>query len=345
MCETVAMATAQPPARLAELDALRGIAALMVVLFHYTFRAGHVLAAAQPIAHGFSLGHYGVQLFFAISGFVILMTLERTEATADFVISRFARLYPAYWFAVILTTLGVSALGANELAQPAGIVFANLTMLHGFLYLPAVDGAYWSLTIELAFYACMWTLWRTRQLHRIEAILIGWIALKLLWWAVPALPSRVGIVLVQQYVPFFALGMCAYRVHRGVRTWAQQAPVLLLGLAAVALCDDGQHALVYGALVAVFALLVAGRLGGLDHPVLLHLGALSYPVYLIHENLGIALIARLEALGAPPEIALATALGAAFATAQLLRRCIELPALHAIRGWWRRRPMAIAAPA
>ncbi|MBU6267124.1 MAG: acyltransferase [Sphingomonadales bacterium] len=343
------MATRQcpdrPASRLAELDALRGIAALMVVLFHYTFRSTHVLPGAVPIAHGLNWGHFGVQLFFAISGFVILMTLERTHATADFLVSRFARLYPAYWFAVILTTLGVTALGAGQLAQPPAIVAANLTMLHGFLYLPAVDGAYWSLTVELAFYACMATLWRARQLHRIESILLGWIALKFLWWLVPALPSRVGIALVQQYVPFFALGMCAYRVRQRVRTWAQQAPVLVLGFAAVALCDDLPHALVFAVLAGLFAALVAGKLKPLSHPVLLWLGAMSYPVYLIHENLGYALIARLESVGIAPAPALVAALIAAYATAHLLHQCIEQPALHSIRAWWRHRPATAAMPA
>ncbi|MDE2403386.1 MAG: acyltransferase [Sphingomonadales bacterium] len=334
------MAAAPAPPRLAELDALRGLAALMVVLFHTTFRAPQLLPGAIPVAHGLSWGHYGVQLFFAISGFVILLSLDRTERAADFVVSRVARLYPAYWCAVLLTTFGVIALGAPQLAQRPLVVAANLTMLHGFLYLPPVDGAYWSLTVELAFYLCMGVLWRLRLLHRIEAILPGWIALKLLWWLVPALPSRPGIVLLQQYVPYFAIGICACRVWQGARSWRGQAPVLLLGLASVALCDDLPHALVYAAIAGLFMALAAGRLAALAHPVLLHLGALSYPLYLIHENLGIALIARLEALGASPRLALAAALLAAFATAQLLHDCIEQPAFRAIRRRWRARSTA-----
>jgi len=323
------------PHRLAELDALRGLAASLVVLFHYTSRSHLVFAAAQPIRHGLNWGHYGVQLFFAISGFVILMTLERTGRTADFVVMRMARLFPAYWLAVLLTTLGVIALGAGELAQPWPIVLTNLTMLQGFAYLPAVDGAYWSLTVELGFYLCMWGLWRARLLGRIEAVLLGWISLKLLWWLLPALPSRVGIVVVQQYIPFFAIGICAWRVRQGARCWRQQVPVLALGALAVALCDDIAHAAVYVGLVVVMAALVSGRLGWLAQRWLLWLGAVSYPLYLVHENLGYALIARLEAVGAPPALALAMALGAALAVAHLVQRTVEQPALAAVRAGWR----------
>ena len=323
------------PERFAALDGLRGIAAMLVVLFHYTSHASQVLPTAHGIALGLWWGYYGVHMFFAISGFVILMTLERTASTADFVVSRFSRLYPAYWLAVLLTSSGVTALGAGQLAQPAAIVAANLSMLQGFLYLPAVDGAYWSLTVELAFYACMWLLWRLGWLGRIERVLIVWIALKLLWWLVPALPSRPGMVLVQQHIPFFALGMCAFRVRQGQRRWPQQLPVAAIGLAVVAWCDGPRDAMVYAALAGLLVLIGtrSGRL--LEHRLLLWLGAVSYPLYLTHEYLGYALIARLEALGASPALALAATLLAALALAQAIHACVEQPALALLRGWWR----------
>ena len=146
--------------RLPELDALRGIAALIVVLFHYTWRAHNKLSDLQTIPYGLAWGHYGVELFFAISGFVIFMTLERTRQTADFIVSRFSRLFPAFWAGILVTTSAVTLLGAGSLAQPANVILANFTMLQGFLYLPSVDGVYCSLTVELGFYACMLALWR-----------------------------------------------------------------------------------------------------------------------------------------------------------------------------------------
>lgn len=89
--------------RLAEVDALRGIAAMSVVLFHYTTRFTELFAPPYSPTISFQNGHYGVNLFFIISGFVIFMTLERTSKPMDFVISRFSRLFPAYWFAIFLT--------------------------------------------------------------------------------------------------------------------------------------------------------------------------------------------------------------------------------------------------
>ena len=134
-------------------------------------------------------------------------------------------------------------------------------MLQGFLYLPSVDGAYWSLTVELAFYFCMWGLWRARLLGRIEAVLLGWIGLTLLWWLFPALPSRIGMLLVVRYIPFFAIGMAAFRVRTGARRWSEQLPVFALGLAAVALVENPEAACVYALVIAVFVALVGGKLG------------------------------------------------------------------------------------
>jgi len=54
-----------------ELDAIRGIAALMVVLFHYTVGYGQIYGYSIDPAFTFELGKYGVLLFFMVSGFVI----------------------------------------------------------------------------------------------------------------------------------------------------------------------------------------------------------------------------------------------------------------------------------
>ena len=81
--------------RLQELDALRGLAALVVVLFHYTSRYDVVFGHNSAPLVSAPWGHFGVNLFFGISGFVIFMTLGRTQTPADFIVSRFSRLYPA----------------------------------------------------------------------------------------------------------------------------------------------------------------------------------------------------------------------------------------------------------
>src|SRR6185436_1577322 len=109
-------ASPEPPARapaaerLVQIDGLRAIAALSVVAFHYTTRFDELYMHTAPT--GLHLSHdaglMGVQLFFAISGFVIFMTVDRVKRPMDFVAWRFSRLFPAYWAAVAITFVVLS---------------------------------------------------------------------------------------------------------------------------------------------------------------------------------------------------------------------------------------------
>ena len=117
--------------RLKELDALRGIAAISVMLFHYTSIYPDFFPEHRSIPLKFEAGGYGVFLFFGISGFVISRTLENTAGMVDFTVKHIVRLFPAYWAAVLFTTLVVQLSGADRLQAELGTVLINLTMLQG----------------------------------------------------------------------------------------------------------------------------------------------------------------------------------------------------------------------
>lgn len=152
--------------RLLEIDALRGIACVLVILFHYTM-------GREQASYGFRLGVTGVDLFFIISGFVIFMTLEKTKKWKDFVISRFSRLYPTYWTCIIITTCLIlfnRYLKGETLSIVFPISLGNLTMFQYYLGIENLDGPYWSLIIELLFYVFMLTLFLTKQLKNVMII-------------------------------------------------------------------------------------------------------------------------------------------------------------------------------
>ena len=109
------------PSRMVELDALRGIAAVAVLGYHFTTRYQEQIGHVGGMPADLSVGRYGVHLFFLISGFVIFMTLERTRTVADFAVSRFSRLFPGYWAALSLTSLVVLVAGLpmQRLPMPA----------------------------------------------------------------------------------------------------------------------------------------------------------------------------------------------------------------------------------
>ena len=129
-----------PANRLLELDALRGIAAFAVLLFHYTTRYDQLYTQPGPPLFYFPYGYFGVNLFFMISGFVIFMTLNKTRYAVDFIVSRFSRLFPAYWVAIALTYSIVAVLGLPGKEVSVRDLLLNLTMFQEFLGAKHVDG-------------------------------------------------------------------------------------------------------------------------------------------------------------------------------------------------------------
>lgn len=113
--------------RLELLDYGRFFAAISVVLFHYTFN-GIANGKITSISHTPWLvgvtkyGYLGVEFFFMISGFVIFFS-ARKKSASNFMVNRATRLYPAYWFAVLFTSLFAVQWGGNLMSVYPAQVF------------------------------------------------------------------------------------------------------------------------------------------------------------------------------------------------------------------------------
>ncbi|MBF4470434.1 acyltransferase family protein [Flavobacterium sp. HJJ] len=137
--------------RLSYLDSARGIAAIMVLIFHSILTFSKESIELSSIAYFFSkyfdLGKIAVIIFFVISGIVIPYSIRGSKIVAikKFVISRFFRLYPVYWVSVIVGFLLFEGFTQREF-------LLNLTMLQQFIGVRNIFGLYWTLQIELIFY-------------------------------------------------------------------------------------------------------------------------------------------------------------------------------------------------
>jgi peptidoglycan/LPS O-acetylase OafA/YrhL len=175
--------------RLAHIDSLRAVAALMVACAHVwerfipLARQGES-ADAKTWTRYFEFGITGVVLFFAISGFVIYGTLRgpREGTGRRFIISRFFRLFPAYWVSVLAGLVFIWWWEGSPITWP--LIAANVTMVPDVFGQPPVMGLYWTLGTELTFYLSCWLIWRINWLDnpRILAGLV--VALSLAWFAV-----------------------------------------------------------------------------------------------------------------------------------------------------------------
>lgn len=295
--------------RVNEIDLLRFIAALAVVFFHYAFRghaADHLSNLPYPLLAPLAkYGYLGVELFFMISGFVILMTASNANVKS-FVISRISRLYPAFWIACTLTFAVTVYLGAPRFKASFSEYLGNMTMLGEFFGINALDGSYWSLFIELRFYLLIFLLLALKKIHHAETFLIVWLVISFVLEIKPV--AALETLFITDYAAFFIAGATCFLI------WAESLSLkkVLMLLSAWALSEyevlsslpslekhyqtTFNRFTIIGIVSSFFLilLLIAQRWTGLlAHKRWLVLGALTYPLYLIHQNIGYILFDQL----------------------------------------------------
>ncbi|HVX87277.1 MAG TPA: acyltransferase [Phycisphaerae bacterium] len=324
--------------RILPLDALRGLAALSVIAYHYLLRYDQLYHHPHPAPEFLHFGAYGVQLFFIISGFVILMSLDKSKSTLDFAVARFSRLYPAFWAALAATFLAVRFfhLPDGSPGVPWKDAAWNLTMMHKFLAnAQDIDGVYWTLERELLFYILMAAIvaagFRKFLLPLLAAIVSAGILRDLAAALYAHLPGSrtLAWALNLDYLYLFLLGITIYSA-------AQKWTPRLLALAALALlaalADKGPlHAAIVAALFLLVLAATRFPLPLLTSRPLLFFGAISYSLYLLHQNIGYIIIHHAYQLGFSEPAAIAAATTTAIALASALCFLIEKPANRTLR--------------
>ena len=339
--------------RLVELDVLRGLAALGVMFYHYTVRFTQLYPNFPPAAARLPCGFFGVEFFFCISGFVIFMTLDRTRRPMDFVVSRVARLWPAYLAAMTVTFCAVHLIGLPGREVSALHALANVTMLGELLHVPLVDPAYWSLQVELIFYCWMLLAFTVRVLPRARLLLslsllppIAYAAARSLFHREPSYLA--GVLLMVEHVPFFAIGMAAFRIRKAgstahVRQSTGELLIMAAAIVVAAVCLSPAKGVVAAFSAAVFYAVATGRLRWIARGPLVFLGTVSYSLYLIHQNVGYIAIRTAAKLGIGTDAGIVLAIGLAIALAAAITFTIERPARNWIRARYRAMRSAQAA--
>ena len=301
------------PGRLAALDVLRFAAALAVTLYHYV-TSFPSRESVDPMATALSsitrYGYLGVDLFFMISGFVILWSSQGRTAL-EFCISRAGRLFPTFWVAMLLSALAIWALptGAPDISDSrlsATTLLGNATMIPSIVGVPMIDGVYWTLEMEIRFYALIFALLLFRQMHRIESWLAGWLVISLActFWPMPWLAAFAAI---HPYGPLFMVGCYFYLIHAqgpsamrvtGLSIASVLAIYLSLKQRAGFITPDAVSGwvvpIVMLGFLALFVLMIRGRLAVRVSPaVAMSLGSLTYPLYLVHGRIGESLFSRM----------------------------------------------------
>lgn len=277
--------------RLKYLDGLRGVAVFSVLIYHFS----------QLYSWGnfpFSLGSYGVQVFFIISGYVIFFSARSKNSILAFIKNRIIRIYPTYFICLTISIILLLYSGTSERSLLE--LFSNYLFFHKLLGFKHVDGVYWTLLIEVVFYgyvvlASMFLKLKARSVYL--SILIHTLLIALINFSEWNMPSLLRIVTLFDFGIYFSLGVVYYlKQNNEVSNW-DVSIVVFLALLGITFNDSTKmHYSQFDLGVVPFQVMSAilivlsyvfffnkqvQRL--LSSRFLLFLGYISYPLYLLHN--------------------------------------------------------------
>ncbi|MFL1895420.1 acyltransferase family protein [Aquimarina sp. 2-A2] len=303
--------------RIYQIDLLRFIAALSVLLYHYLFSgpsANYITDINfEEIDEYFKYGYLGVDVFFIISGFVISLSIKKRSITS-FLQSRFIRLYPAYWFCVTCTFL-VMVLAGSSLQHQVTIkeYLANLTMFQYFINIENIDEVYWTLLVEIKFYILIAFYLVLLKFRKFNITVFAYL------WLTASFANIfleefyffkiANFFLIFKWSSYFIAGIFFHELYKSDKKNKFILPLILCLVLSVyyritsitsleTLYNTSFSPYIISVIISVFFIIMylisREKLNSINSPKLLKFGVLTYPLYLIHQNIGFILFNQLD---------------------------------------------------
>lgn len=289
--------------RYGNVDALRGVAAILVMILH-TYNAfigvDEIKVATnmpENLFSYFDIGRIGITIFFLISGFVIGRSIMGYESHSikTFFTHRFFRLFPLFWFSILLAIALIKLTSDNPV--DISILLANVTMLPAWFNKPFLIGLYWSLETELIFYFFVFILFSITGLKKVKYNIV----ITLMLFAISAVfvffpqvsPAKAHWMATPYHLGLMFLGLTwrefyelegthkikqLFRLHLGLLL---SVPVFFISLFIFMRTDlNLSDSIAYLLGILVFGLGV--KYWRKPHSIALFFGKISYSIYLLH---------------------------------------------------------------
>jgi len=306
--------------RIYSVDLIRFIAACGILLAHYLFRGYKAdnLTTLNLTDLGGEWVKYCfvfIDLFFIISGFVINLSV-RNSSLHHFFMSRFMRIFSVYWICLIITFGITLFFGAPRFTANFFHFLVNLTLLQELFDVPNIDGAYWTMFLELKFYclAMVYLFFNRYKKLNIQKLTYWWIGLSILYLFTHNLfiAKVVDFFLMFLWSSAFAAGIIMGEIYKTKKMTLTQGIALILcfGLSVLHRLQYAAESRIYYkteisdsiTVLAMFIiylimlLAVFNKLKWLNKPIYVTLGAITYPLYLLHQHIGYIIFNHLDGL-------------------------------------------------
>jgi peptidoglycan/LPS O-acetylase OafA/YrhL len=271
--------------RVLELDVIRAVAVLMVIIFHYTARFDELYG---PFAHNITwFKHGGVHLFFIFSGYLIYSSLLSSRNEIEFISKRILRLYPSYWACLIISFIIISYVGLPSREVSFLDFILNFTMLQYLWGGNSVDGVYWSLFYQLAFYFFMAVSFRLIKSKYLHVFFLCWLVLFIFNSAV--MPDwGIEILFSLHYSMLFLGGIYFNRLNKA-KSWINIIMPFITFICFILFAqeplDFTQIAIIGVSYLLIYTYAFQQLNLSLLAPIAL-LAPISFEWYLLHQNIG-----------------------------------------------------------
>lgn len=327
------------------MDTIRFVLIFGVMVYHYTvrWRPPHNeqdLYGFQAIYNnGLELGAYGVHVFFMLSGFFISISIARYATATEFLYNRLVRIYPSFLICCTLTFALIPTMPTRF-----GVSTIDYLLSLGFLAENVggrfVDGAYWSLAVEMKFYlfVCVSVAAMGRRYW------VGLIALGLLGSIVGSFHPKVAKeILIAPYLPMFLAGVAlSYQTKLrnasvAMAIYLSAAVLFVLHVDAITLDHEPSKlaaACVAAAIGSIIVLVSADV--EISTGLTAYLGVISYEIYLLHQKIGVTIIGYARRnLDVPDVLAIGLAMLTVIGLAALVHEVLQKPFRTALMWGWR----------
>ncbi len=292
--------------RIQLLDYGRFFATISVIAFHYLFNGIHngkisSISHIPEVIDFVKYGYLGVDFFFMISGYVIFFSAKNRNAS-QFAVSRAVRLYPAFWIAIIFTSSFAIFWGGEQMAVSPSLIITNFTMAPTVFGKGFVDGVYWTLIYELKFYSLILAFLFFGAQKKLNNIFLLW-----------PIAIAIAIYYEKDYLPYLGSYFCYFSAGVILAIMKEKRnifhyPSFFLALYLCISFSAGKapglseakdifySEIIIGCIVAVFFIFFIIVNSKVSSNFNLYgsrlLGALTYPIYLIHAHFGYMFISK-----------------------------------------------------
>lgn len=319
------------------IDVIRAFSAIFIVLFHYTYRYNqnqYIQAIHAEANWNFvvSWGYGAICTFFMLSGYLLAKNFENNQINPKkFLLKRLGRLYPTFWVCMTITSIVLITL-FPEIKLTITEYIVNLTMLPSLFKQRYVDGAYWTMSYEIMFAIIFMGILWIRNIRIRKTILLILMSLSFIEWYCGHSDNVVfkflRVFFIVNQIQVFCIGISIYYIKKFPK---KVYYYILFALCCMIQMMQSESYVVNIFFVSTVVLLfLASYIDNIIRDNFIYrliefVALVSYPLYLLHQMIGFAVIKSFQQIGLKEEGWIIIPIIISFILAYIVHRYIEKP--------------------